>query len=137
MSNLGLFFLRLGLGGVFLWFGIDKFFNPSIWSRWIPEWFASFLFVEEFTFVYMTGVFEALIGLLLLIGLYTRLTAGIAAAMLMVIAASLGYNDIMIRDLGLAFMSMSIMMLGPGDNSLDRKFRKLQKLKEAAKSYQR
>lgn len=136
-EDLGLLILRIGLGGVFLWFGIDKFFNPLIWSKWVPEWFSVLLPIDLFTFVYILGVVETIIGLLVLIGFYTKTATALAGVLLMAIMPSLGFNDIMIRDAGLLFMAIGLMLLGPGDMSLDRKFRKLQKLKEVAKSYKR
>jgi len=131
-EDLGLLFLRIGLGGVFLWFGIDKFFNPVFWTKWIPDWFGAVLPVDVFTFVYALGVFETFIGLLVLIGFYTRIAAGLAGVSLFGIIASWGLNEIMIRDTGLLFLALGIAVSGPGHWSIERwllsQFRKQRKI---------
>jgi len=120
-ETIGLLLLRLGLGGVFLVFGIDKFFHPKLWSAYMPPWFSGILPIELFTFIYLLGVFEIIVGVLVLIGLYTRSAAIISAAFLLGIIASLGFNDIVIRDAGLLFLALGIAVLGAGDKSLDAK----------------
>ncbi|MBI2029510.1 DoxX family protein, partial [Candidatus Gottesmanbacteria bacterium] len=67
------------------------------------------------------GIFEAAAGILLLIGLFTRVVAFIAALHLLVIAFSLGYNDIAIRDIGLAIMAFSLVFSGAGPLSIDNR----------------
>lgn len=124
-EDTGLLLLRLGLGGVFVLFGIDKFFHPEFWSVFMPEWFFSFLPVEVFTFIYLLGVFEIIVGSAVLIGFYTKISAVICAAFLLGIIASLGFNDVMIRDAGLLFLALGIASLGAGSRSLDNKFRKV------------
>ncbi len=124
-EDAGLLLLRLGLGGVFVWFGIDKFFHPQFWSVFMPEWFSSVLPVELFTFIYLLGMFELIVGGLVLIGLYAKISAIICAAFLLGIIASLGLNDVMIRDAGLLFLALGISALGAGSKSLDSKFRKV------------
>ncbi len=124
-NDLGLLFLRLGLGGVFVWFGIDKFFHPNVWSAYMPGWFSSILPMGIFTFIYLLGVFEIIAGSLVLFGLYTRISAVICAVFLFGIICSLGLNDVMIRDAGLLFLALGIAMLGAGSRSLDSKFRKV------------
>jgi uncharacterized membrane protein YphA (DoxX/SURF4 family) len=111
---IALVLLRLGLGGVFLVFGIDKFFHPAIWSAYIPQWFPHIPY-----FIYIIGAIEAIIGLCVLIGFKTRVTSGIAAVMLFGIIGSLGYSEITVRDAGLLMTAISIVLLGAGEFSLD------------------
>ena len=111
---IALVLLRLGLGGVFLIFGIDKFFHPAMWSAYIPQWFPQIPY-----FIYVLGIIEAIIGLCILIGFKTRITAGIAAVMLLGIIGSLGYSEITVRDAGLLMTAISIVLLGAGEFSLD------------------
>jgi len=121
-EDLGLFLFRVGLGGVFLWFGIDKFFRPMPWTQWIPPWFSGILPIGIVTFIYLLGVIETIVGLMVLTGLYTRLGAGLASALLFGIIVSVGYNEIMIRDAGLLFLALGIAMLGPGEWTVNRIF---------------
>lgn len=135
-EDIGRLLLRIGLGSVFLWFGIDKFFKPVAWTKWIPEWFNAFLPVDQFTFIYALGAFETLIGLLVLIGFCTRIVAVLAGLSLFGIIASWGLNEIMIRDAGLMFLAFGMALLGSGKLSLDEKFAKTrQKRKRLRKSY--
>jgi uncharacterized membrane protein YphA (DoxX/SURF4 family) len=119
-SNLGLLLLRIGLGGVFLWFGIDKFFHPDIWQHYIPQWFP--MLVPVSAFILLLGIVETLIGAFVLFGLFTRVSAVIAALMLIPIIISLGYNEIGVRDFGLFLLALGVSALGAGEYSLDAKF---------------
>lgn len=112
---IALLLLRLGLGGVFLVFGIDKFFHPAIWGAYIPQWFP----VHAAYFIYILGAFEAIIGICVLIGFKTRVIAGIAAVMLLGIIGSLGYSEITVRDAGLLMTAIAVVLLGAGELSLD------------------
>jgi len=111
---IALLLLRLGLGGVFLVFGIDKFFHPAMWSAYIPQWFPQVSY-----FIYIIGIVEAIIGICVLIGFKTRVTSGIAAVMLLGIIGSLGYSEITVRDAGLLMTAIAIVLLGAGEFSLD------------------
>ena len=115
-EDVGKLLLRVGLGGVFLWFGIDKFVHPEIWVNYIPEWFP--MIVSEGLFINLLGIVESLIGFFVLVGFYSQFAAGFAALMLIPIIFSLGYNEIMVRDVGLFFMAVGIVFLGSGRYSL-------------------
>ncbi len=121
-DELGLLLLRIGLGGVFLVFGIDKFFNPKFWSAYMPPWFSGILPMEMFTFIYLLGVFEIIFGLAVLVGFCTRFSAGVCAVFLLGIIFSLGFNEIIVRDAGLFFLALGVVVLGAGVYSLDAKF---------------
>lgn len=116
-NTVGRLLLRIGLGGVFLWFGIDKFVHPDIWVNYIPSWFPMLIPVS--TFILLMGVVESLIGLFVLIGFYTRTSASIAALMMIPILISLGYNEIGVRDFGILMLAAGVAALGAGDFSLD------------------
>ena len=131
------FIVRIGLALVFLWFGIHQLINPESFLGYIPQWLYSHpqemmhehplqlmhnIPKPSVHFILMfNGIFDSLIGLLLLVGIYTRLIAFIAALHLLSIAFSLGYNDIAMRDLGLTMMAISLIFSGAGILSLDNK----------------
>ncbi len=102
ISNL---ILRLSLALVFLWFGIDKFFHPSYWiDAWVPSSVISFigmLHISVNGLLYTMGVAELLIGISLASNMFVDFFALIAALMLVVISLFNGFNEIIVRDIGL------------------------------------
>ena len=113
--------IRIGLALVLLWFGIDEIINPQNWFGYIPPWIASIMPLNLETFILLNGIFEIIIGILLLIGLYTRIIAFIAALHLLTITVAVGYNEIGVRDFGLTMMAISLVFSGAGVLSLDNK----------------
>lgn len=110
--------LRIGLGGVFLWFGTDKFIHPDIWVNYIPQWFP--MPVSTAIFIFLLGIAESIMGAAVLAGFFTRAAATTAALMLIPIIISLGYNEIGIRDFGLFMLAVGIVFLGAGEFSVDK-----------------
>jgi uncharacterized membrane protein YphA (DoxX/SURF4 family) len=100
------FCLRLGLGIIFFYFGVDKFVHVYRWVGFIPTWM--YLPISAELFMYIQGVIETAIGVLLLSGYFVRYAAGVSAVILLGIVATMGFNDIMIRDLGLLLMAVSL-----------------------------
>lgn len=111
--------IRIGIALVLLWFGIDELLRPDVWMGYIPPWLAPLILVSIRSFVLFNGSMEIIIGLFLLIGLYTRMFAVLATLHLLSIVAAVGYNDIAIRDLGLAAMALSLVFSGAGKWSVD------------------
>ncbi|PIR41379.1 MAG: hypothetical protein COV31_01635 [Candidatus Yanofskybacteria bacterium CG10_big_fil_rev_8_21_14_0_10_46_23] len=95
-------FIRLGLAIVFLWFGVDKFFSPDYWiNAWVPHWligFSSRFGVDALTLIYSTGVFEVLVGISLITGVFMTTFSALALVFLIFILLSVGLNEITIRD---------------------------------------
>lgn len=101
---------RIGLGIVFLWFGIDKFINPEIWLGLIPNWILAIFPSTDINYMYFHGVIESIIGLLLISGKILRLSSTIAAIILIGIIFSLGYGDLAVRDFGLLTIAIALMV---------------------------
>lgn len=110
LSQYSKILVRITISLVFLWFGINQIFLPDSFIGYLPN----FILANDYakTFVIFNGVFELVLGTLLIIGLFTRITALILAFHLFIIAINLGYNDILVRDLGLAFVTLSIFVGG-------------------------
>jgi len=96
--------LRLSLAAVFLWFGIDKFFNPAYWlSAWIPNFVVSFgvvFHISANAIVYSIGVVELLVGISLASNMFVDFFALIAVVFLVVISLFHGFSEVLIRDVG-------------------------------------
>ena len=118
----GLFLLRLGIGFVFLIFGIDKLTHPMGWVLFLPAAASDILsktHLNPYVFLRMQGILEMVIGIQLLVGIFTRLTGVLAVTTLCLIVYAVGFDPIGIRDLGLLFSGAAIVLLGPGDFSAD------------------
>ncbi|MCH8003710.1 MAG: DoxX family protein [Nanoarchaeota archaeon] len=113
--------IRVSLALVLLWFGIDEIINPENWFGYIPSWLSYILPFSLDFFITLNGIFEIMIGVLLLIGLYTRIIAFIAALHLLSITIAVGYNEIGVRDFGLTLMAVSLIFSGAGVLSLGNK----------------
>jgi len=126
-KNYSTVIIRISLALVLLWFGIDEIINPENWFGYIPSWVSDNLPFSLDFLISLNGIFEIFIGLLLLIGLYTRIIAFIAALHLLSITIAIGYNEIGIRDFGLTLMAVSLIFSGAGVLSLDNKIKKYKK----------
>jgi uncharacterized membrane protein YphA (DoxX/SURF4 family) len=122
-QDLCLLLLRIGLGGVFLYFGISHLVSPVQSTKWVPEGVAALL-PNILTFIYVLGAVEVIVGLLVLIGFLTRVAASLAVVILLGIITALGFNEIMIRDTGLMFLALGLAIAGPGCHSVDEKLKK-------------
>lgn len=115
--------LRIGISFVVLWFGWQQIMSASHWVGLLPQWTASLPFTPT-TLIHMNGWFEIITGLMLLLGLYTRIVAFLLTLHLFNIAYTLGYGSIAVRDFGLALSALSIFLEGPSELSLDLRFAK-------------
>jgi len=112
--------LRITVSLVFLWFGLNQLFNASNWLGWLPS-FAYSLPIKPIYLILFNGAFETVFGILLIVGLFTRLSSLLLSLHLLGIAFSLGYNDVAIRDFGLALATLSIFLNGHDKCCLDSK----------------
>ncbi len=106
--------LWLTYGLVPLLAGLDKFFNLlADWPKYLSPWMAELLPMPEQTFMYVVGIIEIAVGLMVLTR-WTRLGAWIAAAWLALIAVNLitmGLFDIAVRDLAMAVGAYTLARL--------------------------
>lgn len=111
-------FVRLGVGVVFFLFGIDQLIRPEAWFAWLPSWVT---WVGPEKFFLMNGIFDLVVGILLLVGLLTRIAAFFAVLHLIGVILVLGYNDVAIRDFGLLLGALSVFLYGADKLCLDKK----------------
>ena len=117
---------RYGVGIVFFIFGIDQLVRPSAWIAWVPDYVINFVAnfgISNIGFIYFNGLFDLIVGLLLLAGLFVRVVALIGALHIAGIIFSLGYNDISVRDFGLLLVLISVFLNGSDEWCLDKKIR--------------
>lgn len=107
--SIAFFFLRVGLGIVFLLFGIGKFQN-DIWAQTIRTMnFFLRLPWDVGISVILVGMIEIAIGVALIIGLFTRFFAGLAVVQLTGILVLLKFEEI--RDIGLLGAAVYIALV--------------------------
>ena len=112
--------LQMGLALLFLWFGISQLVDPTLLMGYLPQW-ASTLPVPPATIILLSSLFETIFGFLLLLGLFTRWAALLLFVHVLIIAFSLGYNDVAIRDFGIAVATFSLFLHGKDQWSMDTK----------------
>ena len=103
--------LRLGLAGVFLWFGFSQLLNSLAWVSMVPEWASNMLNMPPAMIVMGNGIFEVVLGTLLAMGFFVRIISVILALHLLPIALQFGMVANGIRDLGLSVATFALSLL--------------------------
>lgn len=116
----GLFVARIGLAGVLLWFGSQQLLHTQNWSGYVPDYAVHLSGISATTITLINGSAEIAFGLLLLAGFLTQVSAMIMGVHLVLIAFSLGINELGVRDWGLAAALFGIALAGPGVFSIDK-----------------
>jgi uncharacterized membrane protein YphA (DoxX/SURF4 family) len=97
--------IRIGLAIVYLWFGIDKFIQPDYWiNAWMPVWaqhIAQEIGMSATNVIILIGIFEVLVATSLVTGFFMRVFAVIAIAFLATGLVVHGFNEVLVRDVGL------------------------------------
>ncbi|HXK36239.1 MAG TPA: DoxX family protein [Candidatus Paceibacterota bacterium] len=106
--------LRIGLAIVFLWFGIDKFIQPQYWlDAWVPTAIQDTvgrIGVMPRDLIHLNGIFEILVGLSLATGFFLRYFAIAGAVFLIGVSIINGFNEVLIRDVGLLAGLVSLVL---------------------------
>ena len=98
---------------MFFWFGIDKFFHPDYWvNAWVPQSIS--LFAENFKMrqidiIYISGVFEILVGTSLVTNIFIVFFSMLSLAFLGSIMFFNGFSEVLVRDIGLMGMFLSLI----------------------------
>lgn len=108
--------LRLGLATVILWFGFSQIFDAASWTSWVPHW-ASFFGLTALQVVYLNGAFEAITGILLVLGILARPIAVLLFLHLAVLVVDIGITPIGVRDFGLAVAFLYLALSKPASNA--------------------
>lgn len=115
--------LRISISIVFLWFGFSQLKDPSSWIGMLPG-FTKSLGFSPTTLIYISGSFEVVFSIFLLLGIYTRLISFLLGLHLIDILTVVGYGPIGIRDFALTLATFSIFLMGPDEFCLDTIIRK-------------
>jgi uncharacterized membrane protein YphA (DoxX/SURF4 family) len=111
--------LRLGLGILFLLFGIGQLTNTTYWLSFLPPWASGYLPVSPDLFMKMNGVLELILAFFILLGLFTRVFSALAGLHMLSIIAAVGYNDISVRDFAVFMACLALFFASDYYLSLD------------------
>ena len=110
MKKISFHFLRVGLAITFLWIGILIFKNPEAWGGYLQPWAAGLLPVPLAQAMLGTAILDIVIGVLLLIDIFTWLAALVGAIHLVIVMAVSGINELTVRDIGLFAGTVALMI---------------------------
>jgi uncharacterized membrane protein YphA (DoxX/SURF4 family) len=108
---------RLGLGIVFLLFGVDKFAFHERLVSWfmVTDRARTLLPTQDIgMFVYLLGAVELIVAALLLSGVIVRATSIAATAMMVTIIAAAQYPSSFPQDIGLIGISIMLVLTSAG-----------------------
>ncbi|MBS3143557.1 DoxX family membrane protein [Candidatus Woesearchaeota archaeon] len=103
--------LRVALGFIFFWFGMDKIINPIDWKGFITPALSKLIFVDLGIFILLLGIIEIILGIMLILGLFTRTASVIVLIHLIMVVMTQGFNQISIRDFGLIAIALYLIMI--------------------------
>lgn len=135
----GTILLRYAMSFVFLWFGYMQLAHTANWVLFLPA-FVSKLPISAELFVQLNGTMEAVLGLALAVGFFTRLSALVLGLHLSAIALSVGTDvdaAIGVRDAGLAAATLAIALNRVDELTLDAKLKTKKGAMPAAPSAQK
>ncbi len=118
-QNLTPLLLRFGLAFVFAYAAIGSLVNPDEWIGYLPsqltEHLSATLLIKFF------GVYELLLAVWLLSGVYVRYAALLCAATLGgIIVSNLGILIVTFRDIGLLFAALALTLAKPNVAKTDK-----------------
>ncbi len=112
-TNLPAFFLRLGIGTVFLYAAFSAFLQPSLWVGFLPRWLTAFL--NENILLFLFALYQITLSLWLFSSWKTDKAALVAAlTLLVIIIVNISLLDIVFRDLAIFFSSLALVQLSNG-----------------------
>ena len=117
--------LRIGLSLVFLYFGIQQVLHTSQWTGFVPE-FATKFFLSAGNIIMLNATLEIVLGIFLIAGIYTRASALILSIHLFMIALSIGFVPIGVRDFGLSIATFVIFLNGADKFCFDKRQNKVE-----------
>lgn len=126
--NIGLLILRIGLGISFMFHGYPKVFGgPEMWEQVGEAMQAIGINFAPVFWGFMAGITELFGGLFLLLGLFFRPALSLLIIVMAVAASSHfsagdSFSDLS-HSIELAIVFLSLLFMGPGKHSLDKKLR--------------
>lgn len=106
--------MRVFLGFVLLWFGVNEILNPRYWSGYVPPMAREFLPIPILPFVQAHGAVLVFLAVCFIFRFKLRYTGILAMLVLLSIIGGLismnGFDEIVVRDIGLFGLALSIWL---------------------------
>ncbi|HKI56087.1 MAG TPA: hypothetical protein VKB31_02955 [Trueperaceae bacterium] len=106
----GLLLLRVGLGGVLVWFGAAELHSPAAWAVYVPHMFHA----VQSPLMFVHATFLLVTGALLVIGMFHRIAAWLGGLILLAILGALvltgAVDSVFVRDVGLAAAAFALAL---------------------------
>jgi len=110
MSKHAFHVLRIGVGITVLWIGIMIVQEPLSWAGYMDPWVINLIPFPLETMMLMAGIFDILLGVLLLVNVMTKAVGYIVALHMLGILIAGGINDITVRDIAILFAGLALGM---------------------------
>lgn len=102
--------LRYTFIAVFTYFSLMQFIEPSMWTSFVPAW-ATASGLSATTLVTLNAILEIVGVVFLIFNTWTKWVCIILALHLLGIAASIGWNPIGVRDIGLGLSVLALAFI--------------------------
>lgn len=109
MKDGGYNIVRVGMGITFLWIGLLIFKSPATWSGLVQPWVASLLHEQLEFAMTSTAILDIVIGFLLIVDVFTWIAALVASVHLLIVIATVGIDEITVRDIALLTGCLALM----------------------------
>ncbi|HIQ13119.1 MAG TPA: DoxX family membrane protein [Thermoprotei archaeon] len=114
---------RISVGLVYLLWGVDKFINMERYISWISITWRVRIFIDPLmdipTFTTLLGIFEVSLGLILIIGLLTKVSSGLVVLSSILFLFLAGPPMSYPQDIALFGVGLWMFVNGPDRYSLD------------------
>lgn len=108
MNKKAYLILRIGLAITFIVIGLMIIQAPEAWGTFLKPWAADLIPVSIKTAMLATGILDLLIGLFLLVNIFTWLAALVGAIHLVIVLVTTGITMVTVRDIGLLAATLFI-----------------------------
>ncbi len=109
--------LRIGLGLGFVYVAVHMLSDPQSWLGFIPNWISKL--IDPRIFLSLHSGFELILGILLLIGVFPKITSLLSFFDMFAILIFYGVDSVTFRDFGLMMASLALFLLSREKTKID------------------
>ena len=125
--------LRIGLAITIFYFGISQILNPVYWTGYLPNFLISQNIFAQTKIIYLNGLFEIILSLLLVFNKYVKNSSILLAIHLFFIILTLGFTEIAVRDFGILVGLIALIPISYNNEFSKRKINKYKRDKRVNK----